>query len=216
MKKVLILILFLLALTGCMQKKELNNNDIDNIFNNLLAVDTSLVNNNSVGYKYYLPTGVTIVNNNNYNEKLYYNNNYYYMYIDIAGYYYKEDIKYNINSSLYYSRALNYNNKDGYIEIDKKDDIYNITMYYNYAKIETKVNENDIKQTLINISYILNSIQYNDKIIEYKIGSESDSLSEKIFDFYTPRSEGNFIDYISQYDEYKVETIEDNNLGKEE
>ena len=129
---------------------------------------------------------------------------------------YKVNTDYTINSSIYYSKKLNYNNKEGYIEIDKVDDVYNIKMYYNYAKIETKVSENNIKQTLINISYILNSLQFNDKVIGYKIDSDDDTLKEETFDFYTPRSEGNFIDYISQYDDYKEETKEDNNLGKEE
>lgn len=216
MKKVFILLIILLALTGCVQKKELNDNDIDSIFNNLLNIDTSLVNNNSKGYKYYLPNGVTMIYSNNYNETFYCNYNYYYMYIDVVSYYYKVNTDYTINSSIYYSKKLNYNNKEGYIEIDKVDDVYNIKMYYNYAKIETKVSENNIKQTLINISYILNSLQFNDKVIGYKIDSDDDTLKEETFDFYTPRSEGNFIDYISQYDDYKEETKEDNNLGKEE
>ena len=72
MKKILVVLLCLLVVTGCDSKK-VNMDDYDAIFNTFLNRKTSLVNNYSVGYKYYLPTGVRVVESKDYNEKLYYN-----------------------------------------------------------------------------------------------------------------------------------------------
>lgn len=216
MKKVLLLLLLVLALSGCVKKENLSNSDIDNIFNTLLSANTKLVNNSSTGYKYYLPTGVKVVESSNYNEKLYFNGYYYYLYVDVVSYHYKIDSDYDIDNNIYYSKELNYNDKKGYIEITEKDDMYNIVFLYNYSKIETVTDYNNLKQTLINASYILNSIKYNDKVIELSVGEDRDKLKEEVFDFYTPRKEGNFIDYINEYDEYEEEVPDENNIGNEE
>ena len=46
------------------------------------------------------------------------------------------------------------------------------------------------------------------------MGKDDITLKEETFDFYTPRKEGNFIDYINKYDEYEEKTDE-NNIGNE-
>ena len=215
MKKILMVLLCLLLMTGC-DKKDVNMNDYDAILNTFLNNKTSLINNYSVGYKYYLPTGVRVLESNNYNEKLYYNGYNYYMFVDIVNYYNKNEIDYNTNDKLYYSKKLDYNDKSGYIEIDKLDNLYKIKLYYNYTKLEAYVSKDDIGQTLINMCYIVNSIKFNDSVIEMYVGSEDAKLSEETYDFYTPRKEGNFINYINQYDEYESgEEIEENNIGNE-
>ena len=215
MKKIVMVILCLLLMTGC-DKKDVNMNDYDAILNTFLNNKTSLINNYSVGYKYYLPTGVRVLESNNYNEKLYYNGYNYYMFVDIVNYYNKNEIDYNTNDKLYYSKKLDYNDKSGYIEIEKLDSLYKIKLYYNYTKLEAYVSKDDIGQTLINMCYIVNSIKFNDSVIEMYVGSEDAKLSEETYDFYTPRKEGNFINYINQYDEYESgEEIEENNIGNE-
>lgn len=212
MRKFIILILCLFVLTGC--NNAVNMNDYDSIFKTFLGKETSLVNVYSKGYKYYLPSGVKLVKSNNYNEKLQYDDSYYYMFVDMVSYYYGTKIDYTIDPSLYYSNVLEYNDTLGYVEISKEDDLYRIKVYYNYASIETYVREEDIGKNLINISCILNSLKFNDVVVKSTIEGEDVSLSEETFDFYTPRNEGKFIDYINEYDEYE-EVSDENNIGNE-
>lgn len=212
MKKILIFMICLFVLTGCTNSVDIKN--YDSIFNTFLEQPTSLVNNYSNGYKYYLPNGVRVISSNDYNEKLYYNGYYYYLFIDVVSYYYKTEIDYKVNSSLYYSKELYYNNNRGYVEIEENDGLYNVKVYYNYASIETIVDSNNLGQTLVNICYILNSIKFNNAITNYVVGDNDTILTEETFDFYTPRKEGNFIDYINKYDEYK-EVNDENNIGNE-
>ena len=212
MRKILILILCLFVLTGC--TSNINMNDYDSIFDNFLGQSTSLVNNYSNGYKYYLPNGVRVISSDSYNEKLYYNGYYYYLFIDVASYYYNSDIDYSVDSSLYYSKVLEYNGVKGYAEIEKVDNLYRVKVYYNYSSIETYVDSDNLGQTLINICYILNSVKINDAVAKVTIGKDDITLKEETFDFYTPRKEGNFIDYINKYDEYEEKTDE-NNIGNE-
>ena len=212
MKKILIPILCLFVLTGC--KNNIDTNNYDSIFKTFLNEKTKLVNTYSSGYKYYLPSGVRVIESDNYNEKLYYNGNYYYLFVDVVSYYYKTDVEYEINSNIYYSNTLEYRGNKGYVEIEEINDLYKVKVYYNYSSIETYVSEEDLGKTLINICYILNSIKFNDVITEHRIGSNETNLIEETFDFYTPRKEGNFIDYINKYDEYK-EVSDENNIGNE-
>ena len=213
MKKILILIICLFVLTGCNKEKVLLN-DFDSILDTFLKNNTSLVNNYSKGYKYYLPSGVRVIDSNNYNEKLYYNGNYYYLFVDVVSYYYDMNLDYSFDSNKYYSKELNYNGKEGYVEITQEEDLYKVEFYYNYAKIEAYVDYDILGQTLINICYILNSVKFNDSVTKATIGDSDDKLTEETFDFYTPRKEGNFIDYINKYDEYK-EVTDENNIGNE-
>ena len=215
MKKILLLLLTLFLVTGCESANNtVNKIDVDKIFNTFLSKDTKLVNTSSNGYKYYLPSGVRLIESNNYNDKLFYNGYYYYLFIDTVSYYYNTSPEYNINSSLFYSNILSYNGKTGYAEIEENDGLYRIKIYYNYASIETYVDYGNIKQTITNMCYILNSIKFNDVIIKLTVGDDDTLLTEETFDFYTPRKEGNFIDYINKYDQY--EEKKENGLGNEE
>lgn len=212
MKKILILILCLFVLTGCNSSIDIDN--YDSIFDTFLTKKTTLVNNYSNGYKYYLPSGVRVIESSSYNEKLYYNGYNYYLFVDIVSYYYKTDIDYTIRDDIYYSNYLEYEDNKGYVEIEEVNNLYKIKVYYNYSSIETYVDKKDIGQTLVNICYILNSVKFNDAVTELKVGNNETTLTEETFDFYTPRKEGNFIDYINKYDEYK-EVSDENNIGNE-
>lgn len=215
MKKILLLLLTLFLVTGCESANNtVNKIDVDKIFNTFLSKETKLVNTASNGYKYYLPSGVRLIESNNYNDKLFYNGYYYYLFIDTVSYYYNTSPEYNINPSLFYSNILSYNGKTGYAEIEENDGLYRIKIYYNYASIETYVDYGNIKQTITNMCYILNSIKFNDVIVKLTVGDDDTLLSEETFDFYTPRKEGNFIDYINKYDQYKEK--KENGLGNEE
>ena len=215
MKRVLLLLVSIILLCGCTKNVDFKEKDIDNLFNTYLSEDTSLVNQVSNGYKYYIPTGVKLLKSSNYNEELCYNGNTYYLHVDVINYYYKTRIEYEEDESLYFSKKLSYNNKEGYVEITKKDEQYLVSIYYNYAKIETYTNEKDLKNTIINLCYLLNSIKYNDSIIAFTVGEGNMEFKEEDFIFFTPKEDKNFIDYINEYDEYVEEEIE-SNIGKQE
>lgn len=212
MKKVIFLFLLLLLATGC-SKENIDINNYETILDTFLSKPTELVNNYSSGYKYYLPSGVRVVDSKDYNDKLYYNGDYYYLFVDVVSYYYKNDIDYEKSSQAIFSKSLNYNGKEGYAEVVKDNDLYKISVYYNYSKIEGYVEYDNIGQSLINMCYILNSIKFNDAVIELSVGNDSIIFTEETYDFFTPRKKGgNFIDYIKLYDEYK-EVTDENNIG---
>ena len=141
MKKILILIVCLFVLTGC--ESNIDINDYDKILDTFLSKNTSLVNNYSNGYKYYLPSGVRVIESENYNEKLYSNGYTYYLFVDLVSYYYETVISYTPKIDIYYSKDFEYKEKKGYIEIVEDKELYKIYVYYNFASIETYVFGND-------------------------------------------------------------------------
>lgn len=216
MKKFLLILVILVSLSGCMSVSTFNQGDIDLLLNKLLKTKTSLVNTSSSGYKYYLPLGVELLDSNNYNDKLYSNGDYYYLYVDLVSYYYDAIENFEENTFLYYSKAINYNNKKGYLNIsDNNDGLYKVEFVYNYSKIEAYIKKDNLKNAIINMSYILNSIEFNNSTSSVEVGDINEKFSEDSFDFLKPRKEGNFIDYKNQYGEYEEKTT-DSNIGKEE
>ena len=157
-KKLIILTIVLLTLTGC---TNLNTLNLDNLTDTLLSKDVNLTNNVFDGYKYYLPKGLKLVTKDEYNAVLKdeYNNTYYF-YIDVISYYNKEKVTYKEKNKTYFSKKLKFNNKNGYLEITaiKNTDVYFIEYMYNYGKIEAFVKENEIKSAIINMSNILSSL----------------------------------------------------------
>lgn len=212
MKKVIILFMGILLLTGCYN--DILSDDTSAILDTFLSKNTNLVNTYSEGYKYYLPNEVVVDSKKDYNEVLDYNGYKYYLYVDVVSYFYKKDIEFVNNDSIYYSKYLSYNNKEGYINIEKINDLYKVEMYYNFAKIETYVDYDNLNKTIINMCYITNSLVFNDSVASLGLNSSDDKLNEEKFDFYTPKKEGNFIDYINKYDDYSVKSDE-NNIGNE-
>lgn len=177
MKKFLILLFLLTFLTGCTAVR-IDTKSIDNIVSVILSKENTLYNTIGRGYKYYVPRGVVYIDSNGYNEKLYCNGDYYYLYLDIISYYYKKDFTYNENKNLYYSKNINASGKKGYLEITKMDEkYYLIEFMYNYAKIEALVTEDKINEVVLNATYILSTIKYNDNVI--KIVLDEDYFTNK-------------------------------------
>lgn len=212
MKKVMVLLISILLLTGCYN--DIVSNDTNTILNTFLGKNTKLVNTYSEGYKYYLPNEIKVDAKKDCNEVLDYNGYKYYLYVDVVGYYYKKEVDFVKNDSIYYSKYLDYNNKKGYINIEKVNELYKVEMYYNYAKIEAYVDYDNLSKTIINMCYITNSLVFNNSVTNLELNNSDDKLKEEKFDFYTPKKEGNFIDYINKYDDYKVKSDE-NNIGNE-
>lgn len=206
-KKLLILTLVILTITGC---TNLSNTSLDEITNTMLSSKINLVNTVFDGYKYYVPRGLRLIMKNDYNASLLdeYNNTYY-LYIDIISYYNNEKLDYNTDKNAYFSKKLNYNDKDGYLEITKiKDsDYYFIEYMYNYGKIESFVKEKELNSAIINMSSILASLTFNRKVLETIVGNKVLNYKEDTYDVMKPKgstaTKDTYLEYEEKYGVYE-------------
>ena len=170
MKKYLILFLTLM-LSGCSVVR-INTNSLDTIVDVVLSKNNTLYNKDGQGYKYYIPNGVTHIDTDDLSHTLYYKGEYLYLYVDIVSYYYKKNIKYKKNYYAYFSKKIGNDDKTGYVEVIKKDDLYYVNFYYNYARIEALVSRDNLSNTILNASYILSTIKYNKGLIKTMLDDE--------------------------------------------
>ena len=198
MKKIVLLVLVTVILTGCTIVR-IDTTSIDNIVDVILSKENTLYNRVGRGYKYYVPRGVTYIDSSGSNDKLYSNGVYYYLYLDEIGYYYKKSINYKVDNSKYYSRKINNKGNLGYLEITKQDDLYLIEFVYNYARIEALVPKDDINDTVLNCSYILSTIKYNSNIV--KLSLEDDFLKNKEEEYNVFSSKNNDDNSFLRYEE---------------
>lgn len=204
MKKKLILIFIFFILTGC-SIKIIPDNSFDEMVETVLYQDTKLVNSNFEGFSFYLPRGTTIQNKKNDNIKITYKNNDYYLYVDTIAYYYKTKKEHQIDNNLFYSKNLSYKNNSGYIDISKVQDKYFIEFMYNYAKIETYVENDSLGDSFLNICYILSTIKFNDSTINYKLNNQKLEYSSEEFDIFKSKKDSdNFLQYIEEFDKYET------------
>lgn len=198
MKKLAIL-LSILLLTGCTIVR-IDTKSIDNIIDVVLSKDNRLFNRVGKGYKYYIPKGVSYSDTTDLNDKLYADGNYYYLYIDAVSYFYKTKVKYEINNDSYYSKKID-GKKEGYLEINKQDDKYKIDFFYNYAKIEALVNRKDIEKTILNASYILSTIKFNDNVIKLMLNDNYFTNKEEKYEVFSKQDDkknNNFLEYVDE------------------
>ncbi len=196
-KKCIIICLFVIMLTGCTVVR-IDTTSIDNILDVVLSKDNTLYNRVGNGYKYYVPRGVTYIDSNGTNDRLYSDGVYYYLYLDEVSYYYNNSIKFKEDKSKYYSRKLKNGDNVGYVEItDKGNNQYLIEFVYNYAKIEALVPKEDIEETVLNASYILSTIKYNDNIIKLSLDDDFLKTKEDKYDEFSSKKEesNNFLRY---------------------
>lgn len=218
MKKLIILFL-LFFMTGCTIVR-IDTNDIDNIINIILSKENKLYNQVGKGYKYYIPRGVTYIDTDELNDKLYSEGYYYYLYVDAVNYYYKTDINYKENDKSYYSKKIDKNGKKGYVQIDKYNGQYLIQFVYNYAKIETIVKKDDINSAILNCSYILSTIKFNNNVVKLMLDENYLFNKEEKYDLFKPKTvidthiQGNDDNIV--IDEFKEENKEENVENKEE
>ena len=199
-KKGIILCLMMILLTGCTIVR-IDTKNINSMVDVVLSKDNTLYNRVGIGYKYYVPKGVTYIDSSGPNDKLYSNGVYYYLYLDEIAYYYKSSLKFKEDPSKYYSRKISNGGKTGYLEITKKDELYLIEFVYNYAKIEALVPEEDINSTVLNSSYILSTIKYNYSIVKLSIEDDSLKTREKKYEEFTSKKQTNsFLRYEEEKD----------------
>lgn len=197
MHKKILIFCFLFLLIGC-KKIEETSNYID-LVNNCLKEKT-ITNSVSLGYKYYIPKGVKKLKNYNNNQVFLVDNNYMYLYVDLISYYHKKPMIMNQNNSLY-SKKIKNKQKEGYIEVIKKNDNkYFVSILYNYSKIEVYTTKKQINKIIALSTIILNSIDYNDKMIEQIINGNLGEFSEFSYEVEKPEgANSNFSQYLEEY-----------------
>lgn len=198
-KSILLVLATIALVSGCTAVR-IDTDSIDNTINVILSKDNKLYNRVGKGYKYYVPRGVNYIDTDEFNDKLYSDGNYYYLYIDAISYYYKENNKHEYQKDSYYKRDLDINGKKGYVEILKLDNKqYHVEFMYNYAKIEAIVNKNDINEVILNSSYILSTVKFNDNVIKIMLDDDYFINKEEKYDIFEDNNINdtttNFLDY---------------------
>lgn len=202
MKKIIVLLsIVLLSITGCSITR-LDDKDIEKNISILLSEKVNITNVNFEGYNYFVPSGLKFLNKEDYNAifKDRFENKYY-LYVDVIAYYHKIENSYKENKDAYYSDKFEYRKKSGYIEINKVSDKYFVEYVFNYCKMEALVPKDDLVRVVNNMSYILRSIDYNDKVLDSLVGENVLSYAEETFSlFETEASQDDFLDVVEKYD----------------
>ena len=201
MKKVLCLLATVLLLCGC---SKINDKNYDELINSVVASNYKMENTYRTGYKYYTPTNMDILNTLDYNETLADDNYKYYFYVDVVSYYNRVIEKFKEDDKAVYSKSINYEDKYGYIEINKwKNGKYLLEIMYNYAKIEVIVDEENVKSAITNSMVVLSSVKYNNNLLESIVGENVLTAKEIEFNiFETKKNESNFLK-VSEEDVYE-------------
>ncbi len=195
------MLLGIILFTGCTVVR-IDTTNIDNIISVVLSKKNTLYNRVGKGYKYYVPRGVTYIDTTELNDKLYSNGNYYYLYIDAVSYYHKVKVNYKENPDAYYSKKIKANGKEGYLEIQKqKNGKYVIEFVYNYAKIEAMVDEESINEVVLNASYILSTVKFNNKVIKLMLNENYFTNKEEKYDIFANKNNNSSNSHLVEYEE---------------
>lgn len=211
MKKITVMLLSILLLAGCTM---INISEMEGyeIVEEILSKNVEMNNNTFEGYKLYIPQGLKVIDKNNNNIKIYGNDETLYLYVDVVSYYYKEKTEFKSDASYVLSKAIQYNGKTGYINVVERDSKYFVEMVYNYSKIEALVCKENLNNVILNTTYILSSIKYNDKVISLLIDENITSYKEEKIDIFGSDGEGSsFLEAVEKYDTY-VEKEEDQDV----
>lgn len=196
MHKKLMLLVLVFLLVGCSEIRS-DNSDYIGLVKNCLNKNVN-TNEVSLGYRYYVPKGVHKIRDYDYNQAFKFGDNYIYLYVDIVSYFYKKDIKIDDNGD--YFRNINYNGNKGYIKVNKKDDKYLVDILYHYSKVEFYADKNSLSKLITVSSIILNSVRYNDVVIERVLEGDLGRFSEFTYSLDKPEDTGNnFSQYLEEY-----------------
>ena len=206
MKKVFLLLVSLVLLSGCTITR-MDTKTYDEVIDKVLSLNIKLSNKVGKGYKYYAPRGVVRVDANTYNDVLKRDSTTYYLYVDVVSYYNRVIESFTEDDKAVYSKSINYEDKYGYIEINKwKNGKYLLEIMYNYAKIEVIVDKSDLEVAFANSMIILSSVKYNNDILTNLVGENVLTSKEIEFNiFETKKTESNFLE-VEANNDYKEET----------
>lgn len=212
MKKIIFIFISILLLAGC-TTVDFKNSKVDETIKTIIEKDVDLYNNIFDGYKFYIPRGMKILNKTNNNIKIMSNKDTYYLYVDLVSYYYNVKKTFEPSTTNYLSKELRFNDELGYIDITEINNKYFIEFMYNYAKIEAYVDKDNLNQSVMNMAYILSSIQYNRKVIETLIGENSLDYKEEKYDiFKSERENSTFVEYAEKYYNYDNKKDKDQDI----
>ena len=200
MKKILIIFIAIIFLTGC---TDINSLSYDDIVVNGVTKSFKYTNIYRKGYSYYLPKGIKLLDNTGVNDILTDNESNYYLYVDRISYHQKVANGYQKNSEAYYSNVYEFGNKIGYLEITAlQNSKYLIEIMYNYAKIEVIVDNNNLNSAIAYSTIILSSVKYNDKVIKNLIEKKKTAFKEEEYNiFSTINNDSNILKYNGSYNE---------------
>ena len=214
MKKLIVLLSIVVILVSGCSVYQLDSTDLEKNIKFLLSEDVDIYNMYFEGYKYYVPKGMKVLTNDEYNTTfLDKNNNKYYLYVDIISYYHKTKNTYMINEKVYSSNKFIYNDKSGYINVEKIDEKYFIQFMFNYAKMEAYVLEEDLTTVVNNMCFILRTVKFNDDVLESLIGDNVLSYQEENFTLFDTESSS---DDILEVVENSDSSSEKNYFGSDE
>lgn len=203
MKKIMLLLLVVVILSGC-SIKDISKTDFKNIKTMVLSKKISNFNTISKGYKYYAPRGIIVENSNEYNDTLRRNKMKYYLFVDVVSYYKKIKFTYEKKENIYFSENIG---RNGYLYITKIKGKYFIEMMYNYSKVESYVEKENMSLAINDISVILASIKFNDLLLKKMYEEGGLNSKEEVFNILSPKEEeNNILKAIEEYDEYEKTT----------
>ena len=207
MCKKIIVILLSFLLVGC--DTNINKMSLEEIIDDAIVSNNSYINVNGKGYKYYLPNEFTVYEDKDYVQILLSKNKLYYLNIDIVSYFYKNKMvtKHELNDFEYYD--FNYKQKSGYLRITKNNKKFLVELCYNYAIIEVEVEESELRYAISRGIAILNSIQYNDLVIEKYIVDNNIENSETVYNIPQPENKESNKTVLEYIEENEVENAED-------
>lgn len=208
MSKKIMIILLSLFLFGC-NTKNINQMTLKEIINESIKNTETYTNINNKGYKYHLPSEFAVYEDKDYVQTLLSRNNLYYLNIDIVSYYYKNKMETKPNLEDYEYYTFNYDNKNGYLKVSKDNNTFLVELCYNYAIIEVEVEENELRYAISRSIAILNSIQYNDLVIEKYIEDNNIENSETIYNIPKPENKENNKNILEYIEEFEVENADD-------
>ena len=192
-KKVILILIMFIMVTGCSNLDNLNYDEMIAKF----SMPEKNSNTYKKGYKFYTPKGLK-VKDAGLNYVVFSSNDVdYYLYVDLVSYNANKKLTYDKNDNCIYSTKVKVGEKEGYIEINLwENNKYLIEIMYNYAKIEVMVDKSFINKALLNSISILNSIKYDNNIIENILEDDNLTYTEEIFDMFDEtKDNSNYLDY---------------------
>ena len=205
MKKCLLL-LTLIFLCGCTNIQEARPQDL---IKEIVSSKNYSYNEYRTGYKYYLPLSMSCLSSKKYNEILTDGNYKYYLYVDLVSYLKKNEFSYTVNENAYISETINYNDLNGYLEVNERNDKYLIEIMYNYAKIEVIVDKDDINKAIVNSMIVLTTIDYTDDVIKNLLSIDDMSSSEENFSLFDESNDSNLLEVIQPGDYVDKDEVPD-------
>ena len=205
MKKCLLL-LTLIFLCGCTNINEARPQDL---VKEIVSSKNYSYNEYRTGYKYYLPLSMSSLSSKKYNEILTDGNYKYYLYVDLVSYLKKSEFSYTVNENAYLSEPINYNDLNGYLEVNERNDKYLIEIMYNYAKIEVIVDKDDINKVIVNSMIVLTTIDYTDDVIKNLLSIDDMTSSEENFSLFDESNDSNLLEVIKPGDYVDKDEVPD-------